>query len=193
MRIKMKRYIFAVPVIAALAACSTTDTYSKRADNVREAENKAVERSVDRAPKWMSKMPESKDAVYATGTAVSPQWAMSDEKARLMAFSHICMAAGGTVDKNSKTFLSDTESTSAEVSETTIRAKCANVDITGAEIVDKVHAAENGKIRTYVLVALPTGEANSLQVRKDKIRAAESARKRAEAAFKELENELDKR
>jgi hypothetical protein len=189
----MKRFIFAVPVIAALAACGTTDTYSKRAESVREAENKAVERSVDRAPKWMSKMPESKDAVYATGTAVSPQWAMSDEKARLMAFSHICMSAGGTVDKNSKMFFSDTENTSTEVSETAIRSRCANVDITGAEIVEKVHAAENGRIRTYVLVALPTGEANSLQVRKDKIRAAESARKRAESAFKELEAELDKR
>jgi hypothetical protein len=103
------------------------------------------------------------------------------------------MAAGGTVDKNSKMYLTDTESTSTEVSETAIRAKCVNVDITGAEVVEKVHMAENGKIRTYVLMALPTGEANSLQVRKDKIIASERSRKRAESAFKELEAELDKR
>jgi hypothetical protein len=118
---------------------------------------------------------------------------MSDEKARLAALSHICMAAGGTVDKNSKMFLSDTESTSNEVSETVIKASCRNVDVTGAEVVEKVHMAENGRIRTYVLMALPTGEANNLQVRKDKIRASESARKRSEDAFRELERELDKK
>lgn len=188
----MKKYILTLPVVLGLVACGTTgDQYTKRADSEREAQNKAVERSVDKAPKWMSKTPESKDAVYATGTAVSPQWSMSDEKARLAALSHICMAAGGTVDKNSKTYLSDTESTSTEFSETVIRAKCANVDITGAEVVEKVHMAENGRIRTYVLMALPTGEANSLQVRKDKIRASETARKRAEQAFRELEDTLD--
>ena len=192
MRIKMKRFIFAVPVIAALAACGTTsDPYTKRADTERETQNKAVERSVDKAPKWMSKTPESKDAVYATGTAVSPQWSMSDEKARLSALSHICMAAGGTVDKNSKMYLTDTESTSTEVSETAIRAKCVNVDITGAEVVEKVHTAENGRIRTYVLMALPIGEANSLQVRKDKIIASERSRKRAEDAFKELDDTIN--
>lgn len=186
----MKRFIFTVPFIAALAACSTTsDPYTKRADTERETQTKAVERSVDRAPKWMSKVPESKDAVYANGTAVSREWGMSDEKARLMALSHICMAAGGTVDKNSKVYLNDTENSSAELSETVIRAKCINVDITGAEVVEKVHVAENGRIRTYVLMALPTGEANSLQVRKDKIRASERARQRSDAAFKELDTQ----
>ena len=188
----MKKYILVVPVVLGLVACGTTsDPYTKRADSEREAQNKAVERSVDKAPKWMSKTPESKDAVYATGTAVSHQWAMSDEKARLAALSHICMAAGGTVDKNSKTYLSDTESVSSELSETVIRAKCINVDVTGAEVVEKVHMAENGRIRTYVLMALPTGEANSLQARKDKIRASENARKRSEQAFKELDDTLD--
>ena len=188
----MKKYILVAPVVLALVACGTTsDPYTKRADSERETQNKAVERSVDKAPKWMSKTPESKDAVYATGTAVSPQWSMSDEKARLAALSHICMAAGGTVDKNSKTYLSDTESVSSELSETVIRAKCINVDVTGAEVVEKVHMAENGRIRTYVLMALPTGEANSLQARKDKIRASENARKRSEQAFKELDDTLD--
>ena len=192
MREIMKKYILVAPVVIALVACGTTsDPYTKRADSERETQNKAVERSVDKAPKWMSKTPESKDAVYATGTAVSPQWTMSDEKARMAALSHICMAAGGTVDKNSKTYLSDTESASNELSETVIRAKCINVDVTGAEVVEKVHMAENGRIRTYVLMALPTGEANSLQVRKDKIRASENARKRSEQAFKELEDTLD--
>lgn len=192
MREIMKKYILVAPVVLALVACGTTsDPYTKRADSERETQNKAVERSVDKAPKWMSKTPESKDAVYATGTAVSPQWSMSDEKARLAALSHICMAAGGTVDKNSKTYLSDTESVSSELSETVIRAKCINVDVTGAEVVEKVHMAENGRIRTYVLMALPTGEANSLQARKDKIRASENARKRSEQAFKELDDTLD--
>jgi hypothetical protein len=37
------------------------------------------------------------------------------------------------------------------------------------------------------LVALPTGEANQLQTRKDKLRAQEQSRQRSDAAFKELD------
>jgi hypothetical protein len=51
--------------------------------------------------------------------------------------------------------------------------------------------AENGRIRTYILMALPIGEANSLQVRKDKIIASERSRKRAEDAFKELDDTIN--
>ena len=65
---------------------------------------------------------------------------------------------------------------------------CRRVDITGAETVETVRISENGRFRTYVLVALPTGEANKLQTRKDQLRANKSSAERSERAF----NELDK-
>lgn len=184
----MNKLFLIFPVVMILAACGTTDPYEKRASVERERQDRAVDRAIDRAPKWMTKLPDSKAAVYATGTAVSRDFAMSDEKAKVIALSKICMAAGGEVDKNSKVYMNDTESASTENSETAIRSMCRRVDVTGAEIVETVHISENGRFRTYVLVSLPLGEANQLQERKDRIRASENARTQSEKAFKELDN-----
>lgn len=185
----MKKLFLIFPVVATLVACGTTDPYEKRANLERERQDRAAERAIDRAPKWMTKLPDSKDAVYANGTAVSRDFAMSDEKAKVIALSKICMAAGGEVDKNSKVYMNDTESASTENSETAIRSMCRRVDVTGAEVVETVHVSENGRFRTYVLVSFPIGEANRLQERKDRLRAGENARAQSERAFKELDRQ----
>jgi hypothetical protein len=184
----MKKFLVLIPVIASLTACSTTsDPYEKRANYERERNEAAVEKAIDKAPKWMTKLPESKDAVYANGTAVSRDFSMADEKAKVVALGKICTAAGGEVDKNSKVFISDTETSSTERSETAIRSMCRSVDVTGAEIVDTVRISDNGRFRTYILVSLPTGDANALQKRKDRLRENSQAVGRADAAFKELD------
>jgi len=185
----MNKLLLALPLIGILAACGTTDPYEKRANIERERNEKAVERAIDKAPKWMTKLPESKDAVYANGSAVSRDFAMADEKAKVIALSKICMSAGGEVDKSSKVYLSDTESASAEISETAIKSMCRRVDVTGAEVVETVHIPENGRFRTYVLMSLPMGEANKLQTRKDQIQAQRDGREKADRAFKELDKQ----
>jgi len=50
--------------------------------------------------------------------------------------------------------------------------------------------AEGNRYRTYVLVALPTGDANLLQKRKDKLAAAARSDRRSQEAFKDLESAL---
>jgi hypothetical protein len=184
----MKKLFLMLPVVSLLAACGTTNVYDKRADAERERHERAVERSIDKAPKWMSKLPESQSAVYANGSAVSRDFSMADSKARSIAYSSICMAAGGTVDKSSKIYMNDTESATAENSEMVIRSMCKSVDISGVEIVETVRVSENGRFRSYVLVALPTGEANAILKRKDQLRANKNALERSDRAF----NELDK-
>jgi hypothetical protein len=184
----MNKLFLMLPVVSLLAACGTTNVYDRRADVERERHERAVERSIDKAPKWMSKLPESQSAVYANGTAVSRDFSMADSKARSIAYSAICMAAGGTVDKSSKIYMNDTESATAENSEMVIRSMCKSVDISGVEIVETVRVSENGRFRSYVLVALPTGEANAIQKRKDQLRANKNALERSDRAF----NELDK-
>lgn len=184
----MKKLFWISPIIVILAGCGTTDRYEKRAELERERQEKAVDLAISKAPKWMSKLPESKDAVYANGTAVSRDFAMADEKAKVIALSKICMSAGGEVDKNSKVYMNDTNSVSTENSETAIRSMCRRVDVTGAEVVEAVHVSENGRFRTYVLMSLPMGIANQLQIRKDQIRANENSRAQSDKAFKELDN-----
>ncbi len=186
MRSNMNKLLLALPLAGVLAACGTTEKFEKRAEYENTKQEKYVERTIDKSPKWMSQLPESKSAVYANGTSVSRDFSMADEKAKMVAFSKICMAAGGEVDKQSKMFLSDTEDTTVERSEMAIRAMCRGVDISGTEIVEVKRISEGSRYRSYVLVALPLGEANVLGTRNDRQKAAADGRVRADKAFEEI-------
>jgi hypothetical protein len=61
------------------------------------------------------------------------------------------------------------------------------VDITGVETKEIKRISEGSRFRSYALVALPTGEANSLQKRKDQLLLKEQASVRGNEAFKELD------
>jgi hypothetical protein len=199
----MKKVLAILPLIALVACSSTkpvpvpapvsqapalpTETYDNRAA-VNQIDREAqVNKSITQAPEWMSRLPVSNNAVYANGSAVSTDMSMADYKAKLFAFGKICMAAGGKVDQQSKIFMQDTAVASTEVSELAIRSMCPSVDITGTEIREVKRIAEGGRFRTYVLLALPTGDANALQKRKDQLKLNEGAVQRGTEAFKELD------
>lgn len=185
----MKKTLMLLPIVAALAACGSTDPYQKRAEVERERQEKLVEQALDRAPKWMKELPKSTSAVYENGTAVSPDMGMSANKAKTMAFGKICMAAGGRVNQQSKIYRTDSESSSTEFSELAIKSFCPGVDITGAEVVETRQVAEGTRFRTYVLVALPTGDANQLQARKDRLQQQRTAEIRSREAFREMDRD----
>jgi len=184
----MKKVLILVPIVAMLAACGTTDVYQKRADNERVYKERQVERAIDQAPKWMTQVPLSNSAVYASGTSASGDYSMAMTKAKADAYSKICMAAGGTVSQRTKIYKSDTADASSELSEMVLRTSCKEVDITGVETVEKKIVSEGNRFRAYVLVALPTGDANILKKAKDQKRLNEIAAERAPEAFKELDD-----
>lgn len=183
------RTLLILSVVALVSACSSApkEMYERRAYDEQQRREAAVERSLDKAPKWMTELPQSNSAVFANGTAVSGDFSMADTKAKLVAFGKICMAAGGRVSQQSKIFIQDSGETSHETSEMAIRGVCPGVDMTGVEIREIKRIAENGRYRSYVLVALPTGDANQMQKRKDQIRLQERAVVRSREAFKELD------
>jgi hypothetical protein len=185
---KLNKIVFVTALASVLAACGTTDPYEKRAEQERERQEKYVERSLSKSPDWMTKLPKSNSAVYANGTGVSQDMNMADEKATLMAYSKICMAAGGEVDKNSKMFLSDSERTTSERSELAIRAMCKNTDIRGVEIVEVKRVNEGTRYRTFMLVSLPLDDANPLAERNDRKRRESKTDQRSREAFDELDN-----
>lgn len=187
----MKKTLILLPLVASLAACGTfssKDPYERRADEMREQREKLVERSLDKAPKWMTELPQSTGAVYAAGTAVSGDFSMADDKAKTIALGKICIAAGGTVDKQSKVFIMDTQNGSTEASEMAIRSMCQNVDVTGAVVHDIKRMSEGGRYRTYILVALPIGEANQLRQQRVNEQLARTSEARSREAFRELDN-----
>jgi hypothetical protein len=183
----MVNYIAIVFSVIFVSACSTTDKFEKRAGNEWGLQAENVTRAVDKSPKWMDKLPESKDAVYANGSAISRDFSMADEKAKLIAFGQLCTSAGGEIDKQSLMFLSDTETSSSERSELTIRSMCRGVDISGAETVEIKRIAEGSRYRSYVLVVLPLGEANTIGIRNDRRKSVDATKRRSEQALKELD------
>jgi hypothetical protein len=180
--------IISLAIVAVLAACSSTpkDSYERRAYEERERQAKVVDIAISKAPKWMIETPASDRAVFATGSAVSTDMSMADWKAKMFAYGKICIAAGGKVSQQGKVFMQDSGETNIETSELAIKTLCPSVDITGVEIREIKRVAEDNRYRTYVLVALPTGDANLLQKRKDKLAAAKRAENRSVEAFKEL-------
>ena len=188
----MKKLLTVVPLVMLMAACSSTsDPYAKRAEAERERQTKLVERSIDKAPEWMLKVPKSEGAVYANGTAISPDMEMAISKAKMLAYGKICMAAGGEVDQQSRVFRTDNNNTSVENSEVAIRAMCRKVDITGVEPSQKVLIAEGDRYRAYVLIALPVGDANQLRKAKVNEELNRNANVRATEAFKELDQKTE--
>lgn len=183
----MKKVLLLLPVVAILAACGTTDPYQKRADNERAYKERQVERAIDQAPKWMIQTPISNSAVYASGTAASGDYSMALHKAKADAYGKICMTAGGTASQRTKVYKADTADSSAEVSEMILRTSCKEVDLTGVETSDKKIVADGNRFRAYVLIALPTGDANILRKAKDQAKLNELAARRAPDAFKELD------
>ena len=189
----MKNYFVILPLVALITACGTTkDDYQKRAEAAEEKRETQVNRSIAQAPEWMTKVPTSNNAVYANGSAVSTDMSMADYKAKLFAYGKICMAAGGRVNQQSHVFMQDTAEASNETSELAIRAMCPSVDITGTEIKEVKRVSEGGRFRTYVLLALPTGDANQLRKRRDQLVLKQRAEKRQAEVFKEMEQNADK-
>ena len=184
----MKNF-FALALVAALAACSSVpnDTYEKRVYEERIQQEKSVERSIDKAPKWMTELPESKNAVFATGSSVSRDMSMADWKAKMIAMGKICVAAGGQISQQGKIFIQDSESYSTEVSEMAIKTFCPSVDVTGVEVREIKRLSEGNRYRTYMLVALPTGDANLLQKRKDMLAQQKRSQARSVDAFREID------
>lgn len=184
--------IIALAVVASLAACNSVpkENYEKKAYDENQRQEKIVAATVDNVPKWMKSMPNSDNAVFATGAAVSNDFSMSEWKAKMFAYGKICIAAGGKIEQQGKVFMQDSGEYSTETSELAIKTMCPSVDITGAEVREIKHITEGSRYRTYVLVALPTGDANLLQKRKDRLEAARLAKGRSAEAFRDLENTL---
>jgi hypothetical protein len=187
----MKKILVLAPLVAALVGCSSfsKDPYTKQAEAARESREKMVERSLDKAPKWMTDVPKSTGAIYAAGTSVSGDFSMADAKAQSDALGKICIAAGGTVDRQTKTYMMDTETGTTESSEMAVRSRCNNVDVTGAVVHEVKRVSEGTRYRVYVLMALPMGEAN--QLRRDRLneQLTKNAEVRSREAFRELDQQ----
>lgn len=185
----MKKILLLLPLVALITACGTTrDAYERRADAERELRIKTQERILDKAPSWYNNTPISNSAVYESGFGSSFNMADADAYAKNDAYGKICMAAGGKTSQQTKTYSTESESARSQYNERVTKSFCPGVDLTGIEQKEiKRIVTPNGKVNTYVLVVLPTGDANVLRRAKEQSKLNEIAAKRAPEAFKELD------
>ena len=174
-------------VAGLLTACGSTGTnYSAQYDKISDRQERQVKIAIVEAPNWMSKLPKVDGVIFENGTATSSDFGMADLKAKTIAYTKICTAAGGKIRSQMKVFRADNGDASVENSELAVRSMCPDVDITGVETVEMKHVAEGNRIRTYALVALPLGDKNKLKSIKDAVA-------RSPEAFEELDNIVDKK
>ena len=173
----MKKLAIVVAVTGVLSACGSTGTNYSAQYNQQSTQNSAqMANAISQAPEWMSKLPKAAGYVFENGTATSSDFGFADIKAKTIAYSKICTSAGGVVRSQTKMYKSDNGDTGTEQSELAIRSMCPDVDISGVETVEMKHVADGNRIRTYVLVALPTNG-----------RANKDIKRSAKEAFKELD------
>lgn len=187
----MKKFLLTLPLVALLAACGTTDVYQKRADNERQYQERAIEKALDERPKWMTRLPASTSAIFAAGEGHADSYSMAVHAAKTDALAHVCYSADGRVTSQTKDFATGSSKTSSI--ERATRTNCNNVDVTGIEFASERDVGENPKvIRTgtqftaFVLIALPTGDANVQRKYKDDLKRQEREVARSAEVFKEL-------
>ena len=186
----MKKTLLLLPIVAVLTACGTfssKESYDKRADEQRKQQADAQQKVLDKTPDWYNKVPTSSNAVYESGFGSSFNMADADAYAKTDAYSKLCMAAGGKTSQQTKVFSTEGENSRTQVNERATKSFCPNVDLTGVEQREIKRIQAGNRIHTYVLVALPTGDANILRKAKEAQQEREIALRRAPEAFKELE------
>jgi hypothetical protein len=187
----MKKTLLLLPIVAALAACGTTDVYQKRADNERQYQEKSIDQALKARPNWMSKLPISDSAVFAAAEGSAESYNMAVHLARTNALTELCYSADGRVTSQTKQF--ETGSTRSSSIEKVTRTNCNTVDVTGVETYGAKNVDENpvvvrsgNRYTAYVLLALPTGDANIQRKYKDGLKREEREVAQKEQAFKEL-------
>ena len=173
----MKKLIMVSAVAGVLSACGSTGTnYSAMYSNSNNLQSAQMNNAISQAPEWMSKLPKAPGFIFENGTATSSDFGFADIKAKTIAYSKICTGAGGKVRSQVKMYKADNGDVGTEQSEMAIRSMCADVDISGVETVEMKHVSDGNRIRTYVLVALPTNG-----------RMNKDTKQSAKEAFRELD------
>ena len=153
----MKKLVIVTATAGILSACGTSGTnYSAMYSNSNNMQSAQMNNAISQAPEWMSKLPKAPGYIFENGTATSSDFGFADIKAKTIAYSKICTGAGGKVRSQVKMYKADNGDVGTEHSEMAIRSMCADVDISGVETVEMKHVSDGNRIRTYVLVALPT-------------------------------------
>ena len=130
-----------------------------------EYRTEQVENQIDDMPKWYTNIPKEDDAVYAVGTAVTPDLQLSVDIAVLSAKTTLADRVDSRIRSQLKTFKSklgstDFDSNVAVEFEQVTRNLIADADVAGYTVKENVIVQNGTQYRSYVLLEYKNEVAN---------------------------------
>ena len=199
----MKQLYIIPAAMLALGACSNTnvETASKAPPSVTDIasyEYKAnvVQDNVDVLPEWFTEMPEDDKAIYAVGTAITPDLQLSVDIAVMNAKSTLADRINGRVSSQAKTFISKIGSDETDTSilsevEKVTKNLVADVDVAGYKVAEQKIVSSGTQYRSFVLLEYSDVEAQKIllnRLRKDRLLLNKIS---ATNAYKELDDAVN--
>ena len=161
-----------------------------------EYRTEQIEKQIDDMPKWYTNIPKEDDAVYAVGTAVTPDLQLAVDIAVLSAKTTLADRVDSRIRSQLKTFKSklgatDFDSNVAVEFEQVTRNLIADADVAGYTIKENVIVQNGTQYRSYVLLEYRNEvAANVIRTRVAK-NAALLSKLRSTQAWKELDNNVE--
>jgi hypothetical protein len=183
-----------------LAACSSPKPGTPEFAQKQETEQKAaavknVEKSIAKAPAWITSPPQDANAIYSTGEGVSPRMQMAIDIAEGVARRDLAVKLGGVVSTKINQFAEQTGTASDIEVQDAISSATKTVALeknVSGYIREKVELLPEGSnYKAFVLLRLPIGDANRVaadQVKKSRVL---DTKLRASKAFQDLEQEIE--
>ena len=195
-------YLAVTFVLTALQGCATPEPGSPeaRALVIEKEETKRAETvtaTLRVTPDWFLEVPRSDNAIYASGTGVSPSLQLSVDKSVLNAKRTLADRLGGLMSSKSKMFIVEQgqgEATMATTeSEQVTSNLIAEVNVGGYAVKESETHAEGSRYRSFVLLEYPVGKLNRIQI--DTLRKQQQAESehRADQAHKDLQTEIEEK
>lgn len=190
----MKRLAF-IPLVAAVAACDKTPPETLMSQQMFEYQSAQVEKQIDNMPNWYTNIPKEDDAVYAVGTAVTPDLQLAVDIAVLSAKTTLADRVDSRIRSQMKLFKtklgsSDFDATVQNNFEQVTRNIIADADVAGYTVKENQIVQNGTQYRAYVLLEYKNAVANS--VIKTRITQNEVLleKLRETRAFKELDDNV---
>ena len=201
----MKNLIMIGVMGSMLAACSSTKNvavmdspppHSGVDKEVYEYKAKLANQQVKAMPEWYTKIPEDDEAIFAVGTAVSPDLQLSNDIAILLA-KRTRDRINGELRSQTKSFVSkigtDANASVLNEIETVTKNLIADVDVAGYRVKESDVVVNGTQYRVYVLLEYSSAEATKILMNRLKREKQLLSKISALNAFKELDEQVNQK
>ena len=161
-----------------------------------EYRTEQVEKQIDDMPKWYTNIPKEDDAVYAVGTAVTPDLQLAVDIAVLSAKTTLADRVDSRIRSQLKTFKSklgatDFDSNVSVEFEQVTRNLIADADVAGYTVKENVIVQNGTQYRSYVLLEYRNEVAASVIRTRVAKNAALLSKLKSTQAWKELDDNVE--